>query len=264
MVIALATTFLGVANQADAVTAHVVTFFENPYVGPNAVAYEPSAVPTSLTPFSQLVPAFTNSGYIFLKWNTKQDGSGTTYLNGATYSFSNDLALYAQWTPAYRTVAFCQNRSTTDTTCALETKNAPNSLTLFANLSPSLSNPGYSFSSWNTKANGSGVRYTNGQSYSFAADLTLYAQWAKSAAALNFVGSVQNSQSLTQLNAVANVILSHHFHQVQVIQFHNQDGAAIIGLLTKILVRHDGPGITVALKRTNTTSNSTGVEVFAN
>jgi hypothetical protein len=137
-------------------------------------------------------------------------------------------------------------------------------LTLFANLSPTLSNPGYSFSSWNTKTNGSGVRYANGQSFSFASDLTLYAQWAKSAAALNFVGSVQNSQSVAQLNSIANVILHRHFHQVQVVQFQNQDGASIIGLLTKILVRHDGPSITVALKRTNSISYSTGVEVFAN
>jgi hypothetical protein len=264
MGITLASTVLGIAGQANAVTAHVVTFFENPFVAPNVAAYEPSAVPAPLTSFLLLVPAFTNPVYVFSKWNKKKNGSGTTYLNGANYSFSNDLTLYAQWTPALRTVAFCQNRSITDRTCALETRNASSSLTLFANLSPLLSNPGYSFSSWNTKANGSGVRYANGQSFSFASDLTLYAQWAKSAAALNFVGSVQNSQSVAQLNSIANVILHRHFHQVQVVQFQNQDGASIIGLLTKILVRHDGPGITVALKRTNSISYSTGVEVFAN
>ncbi|MCX6229932.1 MAG: CHRD domain-containing protein [Bacteroidetes bacterium] len=35
----------------------------------------------------------------------------------------------------------------------------------------------FSFTGWNTLANGSGTAYNDGQSYSFAADLTLYAQW---------------------------------------------------------------------------------------
>ena len=37
---------------------------------------------------------------------------------------------------------------------------------------------GYTFSGWNTAANGSGTAYANGATYSFAADLTLYAQWS--------------------------------------------------------------------------------------
>jgi len=36
---------------------------------------------------------------------------------------------------------------------------------------------GYMFSGWNTAANGSGTAYSNGANYSFAADITLYAQW---------------------------------------------------------------------------------------
>lgn len=37
---------------------------------------------------------------------------------------------------------------------------------------------GYMFSGWNTKADGSVTPYSNGANYSFAADTTLYAQWA--------------------------------------------------------------------------------------
>ncbi|MBL8063643.1 MAG: S-layer homology domain-containing protein [Anaerolineales bacterium] len=36
---------------------------------------------------------------------------------------------------------------------------------------------GYSFSGWNTAANGSGTSYANGAIYNFTADITLYAQW---------------------------------------------------------------------------------------
>ncbi|MDO9257662.1 MAG: InlB B-repeat-containing protein [Bacteroidales bacterium] len=44
--------------------------------------------------------------------------------------------------------------------------------------SNSFTRTGYTFTGWNTIANGSGTAYANGAEYSFAADLTLYAQWA--------------------------------------------------------------------------------------
>jgi uncharacterized repeat protein (TIGR02543 family) len=40
---------------------------------------------------------FTRSGYTFTGWNTRQDGAGTPYAAGASYSFASDLTLYAQW-----------------------------------------------------------------------------------------------------------------------------------------------------------------------
>jgi len=255
---------LALIQTAGAATTHVVTFFENPTIANPVEAFQVSATSTPLTSVSNLNPPFSNPGFVFSNWNTASNGSGATYQNGQTYSFASDLTLYAQWIPAFRTVAFCENRSTTDSRCALQSKNAPSPLTLFSTLSPALSNPGYSFSNWNTKANGSGVRYTNGQTYSFAADLTLYAQWVKSAAALNFVGTVSNSPSLGQLNHVAVQILNNHFHQVQVVQFRHQNGAVVLGLLTKLLVQHDGPSITVALRRSDAEATSPGVEIFAN
>ena len=36
---------------------------------------------------------------------------------------------------------------------------------------------GYRFTGWNTAANGSGTAYADGATYSFAADITMYAQW---------------------------------------------------------------------------------------
>ena len=43
--------------------------------------------------------ALTRSGYTFSGWNTKADGSGTAYSNGASYNFAtNSALLYAQWT----------------------------------------------------------------------------------------------------------------------------------------------------------------------
>ena len=39
----------------------------------------------------------TKTGYTFVNWNTKKDGSGTTYKAGASYNSNADLTLYAQW-----------------------------------------------------------------------------------------------------------------------------------------------------------------------
>lgn len=37
------------------------------------------------------------TGYTFTGWNTKSDGTGTTYAAGSTYTTDEDLELYAQW-----------------------------------------------------------------------------------------------------------------------------------------------------------------------
>ena len=40
---------------------------------------------------------FKRTGYTFVGWNTKSDGSGTTYNAGYSYNINADLILYAQW-----------------------------------------------------------------------------------------------------------------------------------------------------------------------
>jgi uncharacterized repeat protein (TIGR02543 family) len=50
--------------------------------------------------------------------------------------------------------------------------------TTAANLSANrYERPGYIFTGWNTDANGTGTSYAAGADFSFATDLTLYAQW---------------------------------------------------------------------------------------
>ena len=41
----------------------------------------------------------SNDGYAFSGWNTNDNGSGTNYAPGATYSNGTNLTLYAKWTP---------------------------------------------------------------------------------------------------------------------------------------------------------------------
>ena len=40
---------------------------------------------------------YERSGYNFAGWNTLPDGTGTAYADGANYSFSSTITLYAQW-----------------------------------------------------------------------------------------------------------------------------------------------------------------------
>jgi uncharacterized repeat protein (TIGR02543 family) len=41
---------------------------------------------------------FTYSGYTFAGWNTAADGSGSPFANNASFPFTADTVLYAQWT----------------------------------------------------------------------------------------------------------------------------------------------------------------------
>jgi hypothetical protein len=216
---------------ASAAAAHTVTFNENLSSGTSLNEGESSIGAKALTLYSQLSPAFINPNHTFVSWNTALNGTGTTYADGATYSFSSDLILYAQWIPAFHTVSFNQNRSSTDATAEFETKNAPTTLTLFTKLSPAFSKVGYSFSSWNTKADGSGTKYANGATFSFAADLTLFAQWVKLAAVpvMEFVGAV-SSDHPRLVQPIVNRIESLGKSRISIVRVGNSSKTKVLSL----------------------------------
>jgi len=60
----------------------------------------------------------------------------------------------------------------------------------------------YNFAGWNTAANGSGTSYSNGASYSFTANLTLYAQWTTSRRARGFNWQVRNANNTLSTSIV--------------------------------------------------------------
>ncbi|HQU26868.1 MAG TPA: InlB B-repeat-containing protein, partial [Acidimicrobiales bacterium] len=86
----------------------------------------------------------------------------------------------------YHAVTFEENDNSSDGVFATQTENAPTPLTAFASLNPSFSNPGYTFTGWNTASNGTGVAYADGQTYDFGSDLVLFAQWQGSYHAVTF------------------------------------------------------------------------------
>ncbi|MCC6516449.1 MAG: InlB B-repeat-containing protein, partial [Chitinophagales bacterium] len=115
----------------------------------------------------------TKTGNTFAGWNTAADGSGTAYAAAATFSITSNVTLYAQWTPAGgKTVTFNGNGNNGG---SMAPQTASSSTALTAN---AFTKTGYDFSIWNTAADGSGTDYADGVTYSFAADMTLYAQWS--------------------------------------------------------------------------------------
>ena len=126
---------------------------------------------------------FAKTGYTFTRWNTKPDGSGTSYTDGQsvknlTATDGATITLYARWTANTYTIKFAGNGSTSGSTAQMSmTYDVAKALT--AN---GFAKTGYSFNGWNTKADGSGTSYTNGQSVknltsTNGGTVTLYAKW---------------------------------------------------------------------------------------
>ena len=74
------------------------------------------------------------------------------------------------------TVNFSANGSTDGTTPSSQTKTQDVTLVLSAN-SGTLIKTGYTFSGWNTAADGTGTDYAAGANYTNNTDITLYAKW---------------------------------------------------------------------------------------
>jgi len=167
------------ASAATASTPqfHTVTFVENDSPTDPVYSTQTASTQTSLTLFANLSPTFSDSGFTFVDWNSSPDGSGTSYANGATFSFAAAEVLYATWARIYHTVTFVENDSTSDPVSSSQTENAPAPLTLYVDLSPTFSNSGFTFVDWNTESNGAGVAYADGSSYSFTGPIVLYAMW---------------------------------------------------------------------------------------
>ena len=116
---------------------------------------------------------FTKTGYYFTGWNTRADGSGTSYSDGAYATFYGNTTLYAQW-EKYADPVITVNQNDGSGTTVTQTVPYGESATLNAN---SFTRTGYTFSGWNTKADGSGTAYGDGAIISPSSNMTLYAQW---------------------------------------------------------------------------------------
>ena len=125
---------------------------------------------------------FTLTGYTFAGWNTERGGSGTSYadqaeVQGLTTEVNGRVYLYAQWTANRYTIRFLPNGGEGTMDDLPMTYNDRETLPRNA-----FSRKGFSFTSWNTEADGTGEPYTDGKeviNLTATPDTVLYlhAQW---------------------------------------------------------------------------------------
>ena len=141
--------------------------------------------------------AFTRAGYTFDGWNTLANGSGVSYANSASYSFTSSMTLYAQWTADSLTVTYDSQEGSTASGGSSSTTTGGTLASL-----PTTSREGYTFGGWFTAASG-GSQITTSSPHGQTADFTLHAQWTISTYAVSFNGngstggSVPGSQTKT-------------------------------------------------------------------
>ena len=148
---------------------------------------------------------FTKTGADFDSWNTKADGSGTTYKAGDKHTFKetdSDLTLYAQWTYP---VTFETNGGTgyivegnTDKAFEKQDYDIPENMSEGEEPKPLITKTDYAFNGWNTKADGTGDKYADGGTIpasKVTGPITLYAQWDQEYT-VNFNNTADASQTM--------------------------------------------------------------------
>ena len=176
------------------INTYAVTFDNNTGSGTMSDQSANYNISTALT-----TNTFTKTGYTFSGWNSAANGSGTSYVDGANYDFTANMTLYAQWTIVQHTVSFNANTGSGSMSSQTENYNRLTSLKMNA-----FTKTGYTFSGWNTAANGSGTSYVNGASYNFTADMTLYAQWTSNIYVVTFDANT-GSGSMSDQSANYNI-----------------------------------------------------------
>jgi uncharacterized repeat protein (TIGR02543 family) len=175
LVLPLALLFTACPPPIMIISKYIVTFDKN--------GGDTNASPTTLTvaksdtTIDALPTAPTRTGYTFTGWNTKANGSGTTFTANTTVT--GDITVYAQWhempaTWSY-TVTFDKNGGGTEASPRIMTVAQP--ATTVGELPTAPTRTGYTFTGWNTKADVSGTSFT--ASSVVTSNITVYAQWQK-------------------------------------------------------------------------------------
>ncbi|MGL5021432.1 MAG: InlB B-repeat-containing protein, partial [Mycoplasmatales bacterium] len=169
------------------VNTRTVTFKANGGTGSMSNQTVNSGTPTPINTNN-----FTRSGYTFDSWNTQADGKGIKYAPGALISITSNTTLHAQWKINKHTLTFKANGgagSMSNQTVNYGTPTPINTNTF--------TRSGYTFDSWNTQADGKGIKYAPGASISITSNTTLHAQWKINKHTLTFkanggTGSMSN------------------------------------------------------------------------
>lgn len=135
--------------------------------------YVPSGEATALKANTFKAP----TGMAFKEWNTKKDGSGTAYADGANITVTGETYLYAQWRKDAAIVHYDANGGTG----TMDDQEIEKGVATQLNANTYVGQPGMAFNGWNTKADGSGTSFKDKATVKVSKDITLYAQWINAA-----------------------------------------------------------------------------------
>ena len=147
------------------------------------VAFEPyggTPAPTDMMViYNQMygsLPTVERTGYSFDGWYTEANGTGARIESATTVFATSNNTLYAKWTPNMYSVTYNTDGATSGSAPASQTKIHGIDLTVSANTGH-LARNGYTFSGWNTQADGSGTDYAIGSLLTTNTNTNLYAKW---------------------------------------------------------------------------------------
>lgn len=142
---------------------------------------------------------FKKTGYTFNGWNTKADGTGEDWTGRIgkpfNWNYAHDVTLYAQWKPNEYVIVFDKNKPDPENKAqnnkyvlaSNDVKGTMNNQPMTYDKNKNLDEnkyklTGWTFTGWNTKADGSGTPYENKASVKNLtsennATVILYAQW---------------------------------------------------------------------------------------
>ncbi|MBR1817313.1 MAG: InlB B-repeat-containing protein, partial [Bacilli bacterium] len=150
---------------------YTVTFNANG--GSGAPGAQTKVYGTNLT-LSSAKP--TRSSYTFTGWNTKADGTGTSYASGGTYTANSAVTLYAQWKLAGYTITWNGNggnvNGKTSTTSIVNVGSTLGTL-------PTATRSNYQFLGWFTKSSSTDANIASvTTSTKPSGNTTYYALWS--------------------------------------------------------------------------------------
>lgn len=141
----------------------------------------------------------TKRRYTLNGWNTASDGSGTSYAEGSSFTDDTNVTLYAQW-KANTYTATLSGGIGGNTSVTVTYDQIPPSIT-------PPSRPGFTFKGYNTKQDGTGIDYYDGNGVGVGTwkeiqDTTLYAQWETNPGTVVCEGIIINGVKLEKTSEV--------------------------------------------------------------
>jgi uncharacterized repeat protein (TIGR02543 family) len=171
----------------DTITRYTITYNGNSNTS-GSVPVDISSYISGESTTVMAVGTLARSGYSFAGWNTAANGSGTSYSAGASITITANVTLFAKWTVNPYSVSYNGNDNTGGSAPVDNLHYASGQSATVLGLG-TLVRSGYSFTGWNTTADGSGTTYDISASLTVDGNITLYAEWTENPYTVTYNGN---------------------------------------------------------------------------